>query len=333
MVFLLAGCHLTGCGEGGGIQYAASKELAKLKDAKISESSGLAYGRINEGVFWTHNDSGGQPRIFAIRPDGTTAATVNVSGAKNIDWEDICSFTIDKKSYLLIADTGDNSKNRKFVTLYLIDEPRLNLKKSNQRLAAPLVQKINITYAAGPDDCEAIAVDPTSKTVVIATKGSKRVYLLELKLPAAPAKAPTTKPASKTPAAKLADETVVLKPAGKLAGLSFTPTGMDISPDGRRAVVVTYLWGYEYTRAADESWPAAFARKPRVVFLPMRKQGESICFGPDGRSLYLTSEKTPTPLIEIRAKPETKSPRLLDNKAPNTQNMQKPAGKSSPATP
>jgi hypothetical protein len=42
--------------------------------------------------------------------------------------------------------------------------------------------------------------------------------------------------------------------------------------------------------------------------MPLRRQGESICYGPDGRSLYLTSEKLPTPLIEIpaRAEPATR---------------------------
>jgi hypothetical protein len=33
--------------------------------------------------------------------------------------------------------------------------------------------------------------------------------------------------------------------------------------------------------------------------LPPRVQGESICYGFDGRTLYVSSEKRPTPLIEI----------------------------------
>lgn len=30
-----------------------------------------------------------------------------------------------------------------------------------------------------------------------------------------------------------------------------------------------------------------------------RAQGESIAYGPDGESLYLASEKVPTPLLEV----------------------------------
>jgi hypothetical protein len=74
---------------------------------------------------------------------------------------------------------------------------------------------------------------------------------------------------------------------------------MDISPDGRRAVVLTYGSAYEYTRLGKESWGDAFARKGRELKMPTRRQGESICYGPDGKTLYLTSEKLPTPLLEV----------------------------------
>jgi hypothetical protein len=33
--------------------------------------------------------------------------------------------------------------------------------------------------------------------------------------------------------------------------------------------------------------------------MPRRRQGESICYGPDGKTLYLTSEQLPTPLWEV----------------------------------
>ena len=41
------------------------------------------------------------------------------------------------------------------------------------------------------------------------------------------------------------------------------------------------------------------AGKLKTVLTPMRRQGESICYGPGGRALYLTSEKAPTPLWRI----------------------------------
>jgi hypothetical protein len=76
---------------------------------------------------------------------------------------------------------------------------------------------------------------------------------------------------------------------------------MDISPDGLRCIILTYGNAFEYTRAPDEKWSKAFSRRPRMIRLPARRQGESICYGLDGTTLYLTSEKKPTPLIEVRA--------------------------------
>jgi hypothetical protein len=74
---------------------------------------------------------------------------------------------------------------------------------------------------------------------------------------------------------------------------------MDISPDGRRAVILTYGNAYEYCRGEDEAWENAFARAPRIIPMPTRRQGESICYGVDGETLYLTSEKRPTPLWKV----------------------------------
>ena len=78
-----------------------------------------------------------------------------------------------------------------------------------------------------------------------------------------------------------------------------TITAMDISPDGLRAIILTYGHACEYTRKPDEKWADAFAREPRWITMPARLQGESICYGADGKTIYLTSEKTPTPLVEV----------------------------------
>ena len=73
-------------------------------------------------------------------------------------------------------------------------------------------------------------------------------------------------------------------------------TGMDISADGRRAIIASYSGAYEFTRRQDEDWAAAFARAPRELRMPDRRQGEAICSGADDRSLYLTSKGRRQPL-------------------------------------
>jgi hypothetical protein len=92
---------------------------------------------------------------------------------------------------------------------------------------------------------------------------------------------------------------------------------MDISPDGRRAVVLTYGDAYEYVRGVNENWEQALATPPRQIVLPNRRQGESICYGSDGRTLYVTSEKLPTPLFEVRVRSETRPARRSPEGSPS----------------
>ncbi|MBI1373480.1 MAG: hypothetical protein GC159_12195 [Phycisphaera sp.] len=268
--------------------YAPGRELARLQNPAICESSGLAASRVNAHVFWTHNDSGDGPRLFAFDGAGRSLAVLTLTGAAAHDWEDMCSFTAAGRHVLLVGDIGDNNGLRKNYALYAVTEPRLPADRPLEA-AVPPDQTITFNYDDGPHNCEALAVDPTDRTIYLVIKviGPKcNVYAMPW-------------PADDNP------KTVhIAKQIGTLD--IATTTAMDISPDGRRAVVLTYGDAWEYTRAPNETWSQAFTRAPRRLKMPRRVQGESLCFGPDGRTLYLTSEcknrdtaKDPSPLLEV----------------------------------
>jgi hypothetical protein len=82
------------------ISYGDGRRLAVLASKAIVESSGIACGRANPTTSWTHNDSGGQPQIFAFGRKGEELATVTVSGATARDWEDMASFSHGGRDYL-----------------------------------------------------------------------------------------------------------------------------------------------------------------------------------------------------------------------------------------
>jgi len=265
------------------INYAPGRKIAALANARINESSGLACSRRYDKVFWTHNDSGDRAHLYALGSDGRDLGTFVIVGARAKDWEDMASFSIRGKSFLLVGDVGDNASRRRFCALYVVLEPKLDLRKGKGK--RPLrrikpVMKLNYVYKDGPVDCESVAVDPTTRTIILVAKRPRRtIYTLPLSPP------------------KGARRPLVAKPIGTLeVGWS---TGMDISPDGLRAVVMTYGDAYEYVRGPKETWAQALTRKPRRIGAPRRRQGESICYGRDGKTLYLTSEKLPTPLLEI----------------------------------
>ncbi|MBN1942929.1 MAG: hypothetical protein JW849_06510 [Phycisphaerae bacterium] len=265
------------------VEYSRSEQLATLANRRISESSGLANSRLTPGAFWTHNDSGDSPRAFAFNRGGEHLATLRIRDARAVDWEDMCSYELAGKSYLLLADVGDNNARRKTCTLYIVEEPTLDAAKRNADLSADAAVRVEFTYEDGPRDCESVAVDPTTKQILLVSKRGRVRYVYTLPIP-------ETTPSRPLVAKKIATLTIP------------DTTAMDVSPDGRRAVVLTYLSAYEYTRRDGESWSQAFARPPRMLLIPLRRQGESICYGRDGKTLYLTSEQLPTPLIEIKPK-------------------------------
>ncbi|MFN8705803.1 MAG: hypothetical protein ACK50J_03925, partial [Planctomyces sp.] len=88
------------------------KQVCVIRDARISESSGLAASQIRPDAFWIHNDSGDSARLFLVSASGETLTVMNLKTEKPVDWEDMCSFVVDGKSWLLIADTGDNLSQR-----------------------------------------------------------------------------------------------------------------------------------------------------------------------------------------------------------------------------
>jgi len=264
------------------VKYGKPVQVGTLKNTEIRESSGLACSNTTEKVFWTHNDSGDTSRIFAFNEKGEELAQITIAGVTFRDCEDMCSFKFRNKPFLLIADTGDNKRVRTDYTLYIIPEPKLDPKKRGLKGKIPPAVTIKYMYPDGPHDCEGVGVDPVSKTILMVTKRGNARHVYELAMP------------DRSPR-------VLLKP--KQIGTLKLPstTAMDVSPDGKRAIVLVYGPACIYTRGENETWKQAFARKPRTINMPPRRQGESICYGPDGKSIYLTSEKTPTPLWKVPA--------------------------------
>jgi hypothetical protein len=91
-------------------------------------------------------------------------------------------------------------------------------------------------------------------------------------------------------AGKSAIDSLFKHVAGKRAAW---PTGLDITADGRMAVVLTYSCPVIFVRAGNESWPDAFKREPTRLLFQGLPQAEGVCFSTDGRSIYVVSESTP----------------------------------------
>ena len=252
----------------------------QIQSPAIKEASGLAVSSRDDHFLWTLNDSGGTPEIHLVGIDGADRGKVKLTNAKNTDWEDIASFKLDGQPWLLIADTGDNNAKRKSVTLHLLREPKLPADGDKLDGAVAADWHIDFTYEGGPRDCEAVAVDPVGKKVILITKRTKPPEVYEL---------PLGKPEKKG--------VITLKKAGRTDvaspdGIAFfdRPVGLDITADDSLAAVVTYRSVFLFPRKPDETWADAFSHKPEMLTPHGLPQAESVAFSKDGKSIYVISE-------------------------------------------
>ena len=266
--------------------------LAIIKDKSISESSGLVASRTTPGAYWTHNDSGDGPFIYAFDTRGDSFGTFRVSGAEVRDWEDIAAGPGPQpnRSYLYIGDIGDNDAVRPEVIVYRVAEPALSASTRKFTKSRPgsteSAEAIRLRYPDGKYDAETLLVHPRTGNLYIVTKvliANPVVY---------EAVAPLT-----------AGQSITMRRVGEPRVPSLfggALTGGAISPDGRRVALCDYFSGYELALPAGASnFDDIWKQKMTSFDLGKRKQGESITYRLDGKALLATSEGKQSPLIQV----------------------------------
>jgi len=271
-------------------EEAELEEVCVVEDPELNEASGLAFSRLNPKTVWIHNDSGDKPRLFLVGMTGATQAVLTLNKVEPMDWEDMCSFEADGESWLLIGDIGDNGrvrgKSAPPAQLLLVREPKLTVdaagKKTPATISADVFATIEFTYPDGAVDCESVAVDMQRKEILLLTKTNPvNCRLLRL-------------PLNLNPGKSTAQAEVVASLAVPYA------TAMDLSVDNRQLAIVNMFSGALIQREESETWQQACTRPARVLTLPARPQGETVCFEPDGKSLLLNSERALQPLCRVK---------------------------------
>ena len=263
-------------------------ERPKLQSPAVNEASGLAISSVNPDFMWIINDSGGTPEIHLAGTDGTDRGKVTLADTRNIDWEDLASFTLDGENYLLVADTGDNGSKRESCTLHILREP--TLPAVGQKLAATVVAawQIQFCYEGGPRDCEAVAVDAEAGKIILISKRTHPPQIYELPL------RPSKKHSIQT--ARKIGQTTVKCPVFSLIPFHDQPVGLDFTPDRSLAAVVTYYSIFLFPRQPTESWAVAFSHPPTILPPHSLGQAESVAFSKDGNTLYTVAEGNESPI-------------------------------------
>lgn len=275
------------------------KQITILADEAINESSGIVRSHTNPNCFWTHNDSGDRPQLFLVNRQGKTVARVGLSKAKAIDWEDIAIHISGDEAHLIVGDIGGNTRSRKHVKLYVLREPKLSEDDLQSDVTLDLTVdfevEMEVTFPRGVTNYESIAVDHSSNTILIVEKGNFSGRVFTVPVPAIPDK-PQVMP----------DKPQAMVVEAKQVGVAPVPmaTACDISADGRSLIIISYSIGFLFRRELSqagelESWKTALEREPAVFSLGKLRQTEGVCFSEDAKSIFVTSEKAPTPLVQI----------------------------------
>ena len=272
--------------------YAEPRELMRLKSRAVKESSGLVASRTNSGIFWTHNDSGDGPFLYAFDARGAARGVWRVTNANARDWEAIAEGPgpDSTKTYLYVGDIGDNGGRRAEIIVYRLIEPTVTASNAQTDKKKPATtepaESIRLRYPDGSHNAETLLVHPKTGNIYIITKevfASPRVFQ-------------ATPPATAADVITLRDIGTLSVP-GMFGGVI---TDGSISPDGTRVILCDYSRGYELVLGSASVDFDSIWKQPLVaVSLGSRKQGEAVTYRPDGRALLATSEGTPMPLIEI----------------------------------
>jgi hypothetical protein len=272
--------------------YRPPVKLGVLSHKEISESSGIVSSHTTPGLYWTHNDSGDGPFLYAFDSQGAHKGVWRVSGATARDWEDLAVGPGPERgtNYLYIGDIGDNRGARPEVRVYRVPEPAITAADASSTKAKPLATKeveiIRLRYSDGSHDAEALLVHPVNGNIYIVTKipfGNPIIYEAQAPLNTAEA----------TTMARVGEISL----PDLFGGLI---TGGDISPDGSRIALCDYSQGYElvlpHTGAPfNEIWKQPLT----AIDFGERRQGEAIGYRLDGQALLATSEGKRSPLVQV----------------------------------
>jgi hypothetical protein len=249
--------------------------LGPGKPGAGKENSGMVRSRRDPTVFWTLNDSGDEPRVYPVRADGTSLASVRepespgtvIGGAINGDWEAI---GLDASGRLVVADVGNNSNARADLTIYLVEEPEPTESRTT------FTRKFLVRY---PEQRSRPAprLDFNYDAEGVFTVGDE-IYIL-------------TKHRSDT-------KTRLYRVSGRDQGVvndlelletfdvEGQVTGADCLEDGMRLAVLTYdrIWIFERESAGDtffsgRRWSRAYR------YLDGVSDSESVCFEDEGTLL------------------------------------------------
>ena len=253
--------------------HAISKGYLQYK--KIDEASGLVASRSNPHALWTHNDSGGESRLFLIGDQGEHLAVFTLEGITARDWEDITLGAGPKAgvNYLYVGEIGDNKARYDVKKIYRMPEPDVSKigGGAKKTIARSDIETISIQFPDGNRDMETMMIDPATRDIFFVTKREENVRIYISRYPQSTTELNTLEHIGELPMHKI--------------------VGGDISPNGKEVLIKdygnVYYWQKEEGETIEELLKTPAVRLPYIA----EPQGESVAWKLDGTGYYTLSEE------------------------------------------
>jgi hypothetical protein len=269
--------------------------MGTITEPTLTEVSGLVASTDQPGIFWLIEDSSNGPNLWAINSSAAVVGHFILSGAVNLDWEDIAIDRLPGTDQILIPDIGDIKKaNRDGVhrivpAIYQLPEPTVSASGPPVTATVTNFERFNFRYGdeAGnvlpPLNAETFLVDPVTHGAYVIQKtsrtvsGKKQFWVFEL---------PTT----------MSQTTLNL--AAKVGYVTKQVVAGDISPDGQYIVTKDYSTGFLWPRNGTVEQTFAANPAPLCQFTPVDR-AEGLAWAPDG--LWMIAEGSSPPVHRLAA--------------------------------
>lgn len=269
-------------------KWGAAEDFGTLDTSLVDEASGLDVSDHFPNRLYHNNDSGDGLRFYISDLDGRNTRAVEVEGDKPLDIEALSLGRCGTKTCLYLADMGDNPARRTEVAFTLVEEV-----KSFPDKVKPL-RRIRARYPDGPNNAEGMAVHPNGDLYVV-TKPADRDMMKPGPALVFRLTAKQLRNAGDVQVFEKVGEIPLPKIMAEFPFPGSIATGLDISPDGKRALVLTYVAALELgvdlsEGLPEEPWSAG--RDYQIVKLNTLPQQEAAAWLPDGSGFLYDTEFT-----------------------------------------
>lgn len=240
----------------------------------ITEASGLAASRLNDGILWTHNDHGDKNHLYAMDIHGKDFGIYNLKNAFPNDFEDIAVAPgpIENIFYVYLGDIGNNGNTTLIKTIYRFPEPLIDKNQTPQIFSIKAYDTINFVYPDEVKDAETIMVDPLTLDIYVISKEKNIAAVYRLPYP---------------------QETLAVMTAERMGQLYLSKiVAGDISRSGEEVLLKTYDNVFYWKRSGNEPiFETVLNGSSYKVPYMAEPKGEGLCWGAQDEGYYTISEE------------------------------------------